>query len=82
MHILSEIVGAPMVIFEGSDTAVSPESATDGSTSSIKRTSFVPIVTEDDMTAIQRKRFNHFKQMRIFITNITNICERLRYVLV
>lgn len=38
----------------------------------------IHIIEESDMTAIERKRFNYFKQMRIFVTNLTNICERLR----
>jgi hypothetical protein len=50
-----------------------------GSEASSTRKSYVPVVTEEDMSAIQRKRFNYFKQMRIFITNMTNICERLRF---
>jgi hypothetical protein len=37
------------------------------------------MVSEGDMTPIQRRRFRYFRQMRIFITNLTNICERLRF---
>ncbi len=36
-------------------------------------------VTEQELSSAQRKRFHHFKQQRIFITNLTNICERLRF---
>ena len=50
---------------------------TSGTRESLKK--FVPLIAEDDMTAIQKKRFNYFKQMRTFLTNMTNICERLRY---
>lgn len=38
-----------------------------------------PLIDESSMTSVQRKRFAYFKQMRIFITNLTNICERLRF---
>lgn len=65
-----------MVVIEGCET-VDPEEAEAGESSTKKK--FIPIVSEDDMSAIQKKRFNYFKQMRIFLTNITNICERLRF---
>jgi hypothetical protein len=38
----------------------------------------VPTVPMSDMTPIQRKRFAYFRQLRMFITNMTNICESLR----
>jgi hypothetical protein len=72
----SEILGAPMVVIEGTEKG---DIDSKGEVSTKK--TFAPILTEDDMSAIQRKRFNYFKQMRIFLTNITNICERLRFVL-
>jgi hypothetical protein len=78
LSVRSEIMGAPMVVLEGTEPG-SPDGDAEA-VSSTKR-SFVPIVVEEDMSAIQRKRFNYFKQMRIFLTNVTNICERLRYVI-
>lgn len=65
-----------MVVIEGTET-VEQEEGGSGVPSLKKK--YVPIVTEDEMSAIQKKRFNYFKQMRIFLTNITNICERLRF---
>jgi len=65
-----------MVVIEGTERG---EEDANG-VASVKKT-FAPIITENDMSAIQKKRFNYFKQMRIFLTNICNICERLRYVL-
>lgn len=38
-----------------------------------------PLIDESSLTPVQRKRFAYFKQMRIFLTNLTNICERLRF---
>lgn len=64
-----------MVVIEGTERG---EEDANG-VASVKKT-FAPIITENDMSAIQKKRFNYFKQMRIFLTNICNICERLRYV--
>eukprot|EP00981_Chlorochromonas_danica_P008321 scaffold2111_cov167-Ochromonas_danica.AAC.10 len=37
-----------------------------------------PLIDEASLTPVQRKRFAYFKQMRIFVTNLTHICERLR----
>jgi hypothetical protein len=75
----SEIMGAPVVVIEEEPASASAASA-GASASEPQSRVLLPVLTEDDMTAIQRKRFNHFKQMRIFITNMTNICERLRLV--
>jgi hypothetical protein len=75
--VYSEIMGAPVVVIEEEPASASAASA---SASEPQSRVLLPVLTEDDMTAIQRKRFNHFKQMRIFITNMTNICERLRLV--
>eukprot|EP01034_Spumella_vulgaris_P028358 gene28358-35197_t len=36
-------------------------------------------ITETELSSEQRKRFFTFKQQRMFITNLTNICERLRF---
>lgn len=35
-----------------------------------------PPLDESDMTPAQRKRFAFFRQMRIFVANLTYICER------
>lgn len=37
------------------------------------------MLNEAHMTAEQRRRFRYFQQMRVFVTNLTNICERLRF---
>lgn len=37
------------------------------------------LLNEAHMTAEQRRRFRYFQQMRVFVTNLTNICERLRF---
>lgn len=37
-------------------------------------------ISDAELTCTQRKRFHHYRQQRIFITNLTNICERLRFV--
>jgi phosphatidylinositol 4-kinase len=37
------------------------------------------LLHEADMNAAQRRRFRYFQQMRVFVTNLTNICERLRF---
>ena len=72
-----------MVVLDGDDAAAVSGKA-DGAPSAAStaaemvRRKSVPVVVEDDMTAIQKKRFNYFKQMRIFLTNMTKICERLR----
>lgn len=68
------------MVLEGAESPTSERlDDREGISHSSHRKSFVPLVTEDDMSAIQRKRFNYFKQMRIFLTNVTNICERLRF---
>jgi hypothetical protein len=69
-----------MVVLEGTEPG-SPDGDAEGSNNASTKRSFVPIVVEEDMSAIQRKRFNYFKQMRTFLTNVTNICERLRCVI-
>eukprot|EP01031_Cornospumella_fuschlensis_P034285 gene34285-41498_t len=38
-----------------------------------------PPLDESEMTPAQRKRFAFFRQMRIFVANLTYICERLRH---
>jgi phosphatidylinositol 4-kinase len=37
------------------------------------------LLHEADMNATQRRRFRYFQQMRMLVTNMTNICERLRF---
>lgn len=39
----------------------------------------VKTISEAEMSSIQRRRFRYFRQMRVFIMNMTNICERLRF---
>jgi len=36
-------------------------------------------ICPDEMNSNQRKRFLFFKQLKLFIINMTNICERLRF---
>jgi len=85
----SEILGAPQVAIEdglespaqGGSAAAAPGSPGGGCSMNefgekVRKT---PIIQEDEMTAEQRRRFNYFKQMRIMLTNLTNISERLRF---
>lgn len=73
-----EILGAPSVEMDEeaykSDSVCSVEA-----TKMAARAKTMCAHSEEHMTVIQRKRFHHFKQMRIFLTNLTNICERLRF---
>lgn len=70
-----QISGAPQVDMGELDHS---SSSTSESNSPREKGKPTPILNEKDLTGIQRKRFNHFKQSKAFITNLTNICERLR----
>lgn len=79
-----EITGAPhMGSVDRASTAVpdSPMSSTTGSAAQVNTTQKdqqIQALSDCDMTPAQRRRFRYFLQMRVFITNLTNICERLR----
>eukprot|EP01040_Poterioochromonas_malhamensis_P016323 gene16323-18507_t len=68
----SEINGAPPVLV----TDAVSNTDEDIPATEIK---IIPAIPQSEMTPIQRKRFAFYRQLRIFITNMTNICERLRF---
>ncbi len=76
-----EINGAPQVTIvqdsalEHQSSGRSPSEKVPGFTLGRNNT---PTVAMAEMTPIQRKRFAFFRQLRTFITNLTNICESLR----
>lgn len=81
----NEITGTPQVCDPAEEEKKQP-TPEDGQTCTLPNNSTCsmgkracPLIDESLMTPVQRKRFSYFKQMRIFITNLTNICERLRF---
>lgn len=77
----SEIMGAPQVCDpENFDEAAAYAKDRAGLTVSTMGKRACPLIDEASLTPVQRKRFAYFKQLRIFVTNLTHICERLRLV--
>jgi hypothetical protein len=80
----SQINGAPPVIIDDGEQAEKGEgeakatTTTDQTTEAANERAIIPAISITEMTPIQRKRFCYFRQLRIFITNMTNICEKLR----
>ena len=72
-----EINGAPQVIV-GEEASVKMSTRSEQDPGFHVARSSTPTVSVNDMTPIQRKRFSYFRQLKIFITNMTNICEGLR----
>lgn len=78
-----EISGAPKMSPTMTTSSDSPASAAVGTKKDVHTTASEmqnQLLHEADMNAAQRRRFRYFQQMRVFVTNLTNICERLRYV--
>jgi hypothetical protein len=76
--ITREINGAPQVEIDGDNGAESPRRSVPTVHSDGLGGSPVATVVMNEMTPLQRKRFAFFRQMRIFVTNLTKICESLR----
>jgi len=81
----SEVSGAPQVVLDDIECSSlgphspSPTTTQEGDDSASLSPRKCPIIEEREMTPVQRKRFNYFKQVRVLLTNMTNICERLRF---
>lgn len=74
-----EINGAPQVnMSDESNTSVKMSTRSEHDPAFQLAKTTTPTMSMTDMTPTQRKRFAYFRQLKVFITNMTNICEGLR----
>lgn len=74
----SEIDQPPVsAVPDGESSAASPRAADEQTPESPRS----PVGVEA-LSTVQRNRFHFFQQQRVFISNLTEIAERLRYFLV